>query len=97
MHESLALIAVAAHLAVLARVLAYRKNGARHRHYISWAAWVLVAVIGASVIELALQTRQVGIFEAAQAVLLAAFVYGVRGNVARLLCANECGRGCRER
>ncbi|KWC22759.1 hypothetical protein WL48_18755 [Burkholderia ubonensis] len=85
MHIPFALIALAAHLATLARVLTYRRNGARHRHHVSWLAWALVAVMGGSSIELALHAEQVGFFQAAAAILLALFVYGARGNVARLL------------
>lgn len=89
MHISLALIALAAHIAALVRVLTYRKKGARHRHHVSWIAWALVAVSGGSSIELALHAATVGFFEAATAVLLALFVYGARGNVARLLRSDE--------
>jgi hypothetical protein len=96
MHELLAVVALAAYLAVLVRVLSYRKNGSRHRHCISWAAWGLVAVVGAAVIELALHARHVGFFEAAAAVLLAVVIYGARGNVARLLCTQNFERRSRE-
>ncbi|WP_207003873.1 phage holin family protein [Trinickia mobilis] len=85
MHVSFALIALAAHLAALVRVLTYQRNGARHRRHVSWIAWALVTVMGGSSIELALRAPRVDFFEAATAVLLALFVYGVRGNVARLL------------
>ncbi|TKC83466.1 phage holin family protein [Trinickia terrae] len=85
MHISFALIAFAAHLAALVRVLTYRRNGAPHRLPVSWFAWALAAVMGGASIELVLHVEQVGFFEAATAVLLAVFVYGVRGNVARLL------------
>ncbi|NRO99454.1 phage holin family protein [Paraburkholderia sp. NMBU_R16] len=85
MSISLALITCVAHLATLVRVLTFRRNGARYRYHVSWVEWVLVAVMGGSAIELALHLGQVGIFEAAAAVLLAALVLGARGNVARLL------------
>jgi hypothetical protein len=85
MHVSLAMIALAAHLAAMLRVLAYRRNGARHRYHVSWVAWALLVVSGGSAIELALHAKHVGFFEAATAVLLALFVFGARGNVARLL------------
>ncbi|HEP6428413.1 phage holin family protein [Burkholderia cenocepacia] len=80
-----ALIALAAHLAVLVRVLTYRRNGARHRRHASWFAWMLVAVAGGASIEWLLHTGAVGFFDAATAVFLAMFVCGTRGNVARLL------------
>ncbi|MDE1010735.1 phage holin family protein [Paraburkholderia fungorum] len=89
MHISFALIALAAHIAALVRVLTYRKNGARHRHRVSWVAWALVAVSGGSAIELTLHAAEVGFFEAGTAVLLALFVFGARGNVARLLRSDE--------
>ncbi|MCI0152142.1 phage holin family protein [Paraburkholderia sediminicola] len=85
MHNAFALIALAAHVASLLRVLTYRKNGARHRHHVSWVAWALVAVLGGSVIELALHAEMADFLEAATAVLLAVFVFGTRGNIARLL------------
>lgn len=80
-----ALMVLMAHLATLVRVLVYERNGARYRRPASWVAWALVVVISGSSIELTLNARQTGFFEAATAVLLAVFVYGVRGNVARLL------------
>jgi len=89
MHVSFALIALAAHIAALLRVLTYRKNGARHRHRVSWVAWALVAVSGGSSIELALHAKHVGFFEASTAVLLALFVFASRGNVARLLRSEQ--------
>ncbi|KML46422.1 membrane protein [Burkholderia cepacia] len=80
-----ALIALCAHVAVLVRVLIYRRNGARHRHRVSWFAWILVAAAGGASIELLLHAGSVGFFDAATAVLLAMAVCGTRGNVARLL------------
>jgi hypothetical protein len=85
MHITLALIALAAQLVAVACLLLYRRNGARHRHHVSWVAWVLVVVLGGSSIELALHARDVGLFEVGKAVLLALFVFTSRGNVARLL------------
>ncbi|RQR78693.1 phage holin family protein [Burkholderia sp. Bp9015] len=89
MHISFAVIALAAHIAAMLRILAYRRNGARHRNHVSWIAWALVAVSGGSSIELALHARHVGFFEAATAVLLTLFVFGARGNVARLLRSDQ--------
>jgi hypothetical protein len=78
-------IALVAYLAAIARVLTYRRQGSRHRRHVSWIAWTLVVVLGGSAIELALHAKSMGIFEAGSAVLLALFLFGVRGNVARLL------------
>ncbi|MDR5883605.1 phage holin family protein [Caballeronia sp. LZ032] len=89
MHISFAVIALAAHVAAMLRVLFYRRNGARHRHHVSWVAWAVVAVSGGSAIELALHAKHVGFFEAATAILLALFVYAARGNIARLLWSSE--------
>jgi hypothetical protein len=89
MHVSFALVAAAAHIAAMVRVLMYRKKGARHRHHVSWTAWALVVVSGGSAIELALHAKHIGLFEAGTAVLLALFVFGARGNVARLLWSDE--------
>jgi hypothetical protein len=89
MHITLAtiapLVAQLAQLAAVLLLLTYRRNGARHRHHVSWLAWLLVVVLGGSSIELALHAKQVGFFEAGKAVLLALFVFCARGNVARLL------------
>jgi hypothetical protein len=85
MHITFATIVLGAQLATVLRLLTWRRNGARHRHHVSWIAWLLVVVMGGSSIELALHVEQVGIFEAGKAVLLALFVFGTRGNVARLL------------
>jgi hypothetical protein len=79
------LISLAAHLAALIRLLTYQRNGARHRHRVSWLAWALVVVIGGSLIQLTLNPERAGFFETAMAVVLAIFVNRVRGNVARLL------------
>ncbi|MDC6129198.1 phage holin family protein [Burkholderia gladioli] len=89
MHISLAMIALAAHVAAMLRVLVYRRNGARHRRHVSWVAWALLAVSGGSSIELVLHAKHVGVFEAATAVLLSLFVFGARGNVARLLRSDQ--------
>lgn len=85
MHITLATIALAAQFAAVLRLLTWRRNGARHRHCVSWIAWLLLVVMGGSSIELAMHAEQVGIFEAGKAVLLALFVFGTHGNVARLL------------
>ncbi|MGI4815402.1 MAG: phage holin family protein [Janthinobacterium lividum] len=79
------LIAIAAYLAVVARVLAYRRHGARHRHHVSWTAWALLVVAGGSAIELMLDAKAVGPFEAGTAIFIALFVILTRGDVARLL------------
>lgn len=79
------LVAVTAYVAAIGRVLTYRRNGARHRHHVSWLAWLFVAVMGGSTIGLALHTRPAGLLDAATAVLLALFSFGARGNVARLI------------
>lgn len=80
-----ALVALLAYVASCTVLLMYRKDGARHRHGVSFLAWVLLVMLGGSVIELALHHQAVGFFDAGRAVLLALFIYGARGNVARLL------------
>ncbi|WP_153076635.1 phage holin family protein [Paraburkholderia bonniea] len=81
----LSIIAMAAYLVAIVRVLTYRKQGARHRPHVSWTAWALVAVLGGSAIEMALHVQSVGFLEACRATLLALFVSCVRGNVACLM------------
>ncbi|CAN7192595.1 phage holin family protein [Trinickia sp. LjRoot230] len=85
MHNLLALIALFAYSVASLRILAYRREGARHRHHISWFAWLLLAVLGGSAIELIVHAKTVGFFEAARAVTFTILVFGARGNVARLL------------
>jgi hypothetical protein len=89
MHMSYALLALAAHLAVILRVLTHRKDGTRHRFHIAWAAWAIVAVSGGAGIELLLHARTAGFFQAALAVLLAVLVYLARGDVAHLLRSKQ--------
>ncbi len=85
MVNPLTLIALAAYLATVVRLLTYRKQGARHRSPISLLAWVVLVTIGGSAIELMLNHRAVDIFDAGRAVLIAVFVFGVNGNIAGLL------------
>lgn len=84
-HASLAILTFSAYLVAALALIAYRKNGARHRHAVSWIAWALLVVIGGSAIELALTARPVTAFEAGRALLIAVFVCATRGNVARFL------------
>jgi hypothetical protein len=85
MHNPLALIALVAYTVAALRILAYRRDGSRHRHHVSWFAWLLLVALGGSAIELAIHAKAVGIFEAARALLFTVLVFGARGNVARLL------------
>ncbi|MCD9124028.1 phage holin family protein [Cupriavidus sp. UGS-1] len=82
---ALSILAFTAYLVAALFLLAYRKNGARHRHAVSWLAWLLLVVLGGSAIELALSGRPASPFDAGRAVLLCLFVCATRGNVARLL------------
>lgn len=85
MHNPLALIALIAYSLAALRILAYRRDGARHRQHVSWFAWLLLVTLGGSAIELAVHANTIGYFEAARAVLFTVFIFGARGNVARLL------------
>lgn len=85
LHNPFAVIALLAYLASIVRLLMYRKNGARHRRHVSWLAWLLLVMLGGSAIELTINAQSVGLFDAGRAVLLSLFIFGVRGNVARLL------------
>jgi hypothetical protein len=66
-------------------LLLYRKDGARHRRHVSWFAWALLVMLAGSAVELAISTHHVGLFEAMRAIALYLFIFGARGNVARLL------------
>jgi hypothetical protein len=89
MHIDLAIAAtdltLALYGAACLHLLLYRKDGARHRRHVSWLAWALLVVLAGSAIELAMGAHQVGVFEAMRAFLLYLFIFGARGNVARLL------------
>jgi hypothetical protein len=85
MHITLAMIALLAHSLSALRILAWRRDGERHRHHVSWFAWLMLVVLGGSAIELALNAKAVGWFDVARAVLFTVFIFGARGNVARLL------------
>ena len=85
MTNPLALIALIAYSVAALRILAYRRDGARHRHHVSWFAWLMLVALGGSAIELAVHANAVGMFEAVRAVLFTVLIFGARGNVARLL------------
>lgn len=85
MTYAFALIAFLAYAVTSVRLLLYRKEGARHRRHVSWLAWALLVILVGSSVELAVDGHPIGFFEAARAVLLSLFVFGARGNVARLL------------
>lgn len=80
-----ALIAFIAYAGATVRLLAYRKDGARHRHHVSWLAWAVLVVLAGSAVDVLFKGHHLDFFEAARAVLLALFIFGSRGNVARLL------------
>lgn len=80
-----AFIALVAYGGTALAILLYRKKGARHRRHVSWLAWAFLVILIGSVVDLTVHAHQVGMFEAMRAVLLALFVFGARGNVARLL------------
>lgn len=80
-----AVIAFIAYAGASLRLLAYRKDGARHRHGVSWAAWAVLAILAGSAVDALFQAHRLDFFEVARAVILAVFIFGARGNVARLL------------
>jgi hypothetical protein len=85
MHNPLALIAFVAYSVAALRILAYRRDGARHRRHVSLFAWLLLVALGGSAIELVMHAKTVGLFEAVRAVLFSVLVFVSRGNVARML------------
>lgn len=88
MHLSWSLIALAAHLASLMRVLIFRHHGSHSRNE-SYFVFLFVALLGGAVIDLALHIERVGFYQAAIACVLTVFVYRSRGNVARLVWKKE--------
>lgn len=89
MTNPFALFALVASAGACLSLLSYSKQGARHRRRVSWLAWVLLAVLGCSAIDLAVHARDVGFLEAMRTALLSLFIICARGNVARLLWSNE--------
>lgn len=81
----LALIAFIAYASAALSLLAYRKDGSRHRRRVSWFAWALLVVLAGSAINVLLQAHHLDFFEVARAVILAMFIIARRGNVAGLL------------
>lgn len=84
-----AMAALAAYTLAIFSLLLYRRDGARHRHHVSWLAWLLLVVLGGSAIELLLHAKTVTAFEASRSALLSLFIVRVRGNVARLLWSEK--------
>lgn len=80
-----AFIAFIAYAGAALCLLAYRRDGARHRHHVSWLAWALLVVLAGSAVDVLLHVHALDFFEAARAVLLSLFIFCSRGNVARLL------------
>lgn len=85
MKNPAAVIALASYIVAVFALLLYQRDGARHRHHISWLAYVLLVVLGGSAIDLLLHAKAVSYFEAGRAALLALFIVRARGNVAHLL------------
>jgi len=81
--------AAAAYFVSIALLLTYRRGHARYRGAVAWFAWLLLVILGGSLIELVLAPGNVGLFEAGRAVLISLFVWGVRGNVARIFWSDE--------
>ena len=79
-----ALVAFIAYAGAAVCLLAYRRDGARHRHHVSWIAWALLVILAGSAVDVLIQGHRLDFFETARAVLLALFILRSRGNVARL-------------
>lgn len=85
MTHAYALIAFIAYAGAALCLLAYRRDGARHRCHVSWIAWALLVVLAGSAVDVLCHVHSLDFFEAARAVLFTLFIFGSRGNVARLL------------
>lgn len=84
-----AAIALVAYFVAIGALLLYRKDGARHRHHVSWLAWGILVILGGSAIELMRDSTAATVFDAGRAALLALIIVLSRGNVARLLWSEE--------
>lgn len=89
MHKLFGLVSFSAYVTIALRVFFYRRNGARHRPHVSWIAWAILAIAGASAIDVTVHAKQAVFLDTARAVLLALLLWCARGNVAQLLWSDD--------
>lgn len=78
----IALIVIAANVLTAARLICYRRCGARYRPFMSLLAYLLIVCAGGQVIDVLVNHAPVSLWQAGMSVVVAALVLRSRGNVA---------------
>lgn len=84
-HNLVVLLFVVANLATVARLICYRREGARYRPGMAWIAYALVVCTGGQVLDVLTSHATVTLWQAGIAVVLALLVWRARGNVAAIV------------
>lgn len=88
-HLLVAFLFVVANIASAARLLLYRRNGARFRLGMSWLAYLLIVGTGGQALDVLVQHEQVTVWQTVVALLLAVLVYRAQGNVACIVSVRQ--------
>lgn len=88
-HLLVAFLFVVANIASAARLLLYRRNGARFRRGMSWLAYLLIVGTGGQALDVLVQHEQVTVWQTVVALLLAVLVYRAQGNVACIVSVRQ--------
>lgn len=88
-HLLVAFLFVVANIASAARLLLYRRNGARFRPGMSWLAYLLIVGTGGQALDVLVQHEQVTVWQTVVALLLAVLVYRAQGNVACIVSVRQ--------
>ncbi len=81
----IALIIVAANVLTAARLICYRRCGARYRPFMSTLAYLLIVCSGGQVIDVLVNRAPVSVWDAGFSVAVALLVLRARGNVASIV------------
>lgn len=81
----LSLLTVSSCMAILLRVLVFRRDGARYRPGIAIVAWLLTVCVGGYALAIILGQERPSVFVLGILLVLAAMVFRARGNVASVL------------
>jgi len=84
-HHAVALLFVVANILTVARLVCYRRCGARYRPGMAWVAYALVVCTGGQVLDVLTRQAVVSLWQAGVAVVLAYLVWRARGNVAAIV------------
>lgn len=81
----IASIIVVANILTAARLICYRRCGARYRPLMSLLAYLLIVCAGGQVIDVLVNHAQASLWQAGMSVVVAALVLRSRGNVASVV------------